>query len=412
MAKKKKSPEVTEAESIIPVGDLDVAATPAEAPQASDVDGLYEEESAAAPVEEPAEIAADDSAIAALYEEEPTEPEAAPVEEAPVEEAPVLEEVEALSLDEVTEAPEEAIAAEAPVEEPEAIDVGVIDALYEEPALSEPAPVEAVAVVAESDKGEIAVEDVIENKEVEAQAETVAPEKPAKHVKEAKAANVEAPVVVAAAPILAPDYNTRLMRRERDGYAGSFRLAEGETVLSMWRAIKGKGTDGRVYLTNERCLIEAALHTEFPIGNVAGTGKYSRLKVFKFLLGLVFMAVCVVAVLLALPSVLEKILPDFAATMSGVYEDMGWIKYVLFAVGGILGLIGLIMVCKSVSHRFVLTVFTEGVDQAFSVRSGVNKGDINVYQPIAFGAPGKDYKAFISQVGARLIEIKRAKGGK
>jgi len=396
MAKKKKPTveevvEVQEAESVADV-DVDVI-PPAEEPIAEDIPQAEQPEAMAE--ESVTELEAVPEAVA----------EDLPVEEASQEEA--VAEVEALALEEIPDAVEEPALQKEAVEEAEALDLGAVEAIVDAPAPQEApaqpeieevaAPVVAAAVIApQGEEGE-------------------------KDVKNKKETKVEEPVkedAAVAAPVagcgVAPDYNLRLMRRERNGYAGSFRLAEGEQVLSMYRALKGKGTGGRVYLTNERCLIESALHTEFPIQNVAGisTGKYSRLKVFKFLLGLAFIVVCIASILLALPNVLAKISPDFAATMSGVYEDMGWIRYILFVVGGILGLVGLIMACTSGVHRFVLTVFTEGVEQAFSVRSGVNKGDYNVYQPIAFGAPGKDYKAFISQVGSRLIEIKRAKSGK
>lgn len=387
MAKKKQpaSEEVLAQEQAVALGDVPAAEAPAEVPEQED----------------------------ATLDVVAVVPEA--VEEVPPAEVPqeAVAEVEALPLADIPEAVEEPATAPVEAEETEALDIGAVDAGCEEQSpVQEPVPTPSVdelvvaapvavaeAVAPMGGEGEEKVEDAIQKENVQQAAEP---------------AQTNAVDRTPAAYTVAPDYNERLMRRERRGYAGSFRLAEGEQVLSMYRALKGSGTGGRVYLTNERCLIEAALHTEFPIQKVAGisAGSYSRLKVFKFLIGLFLMVACAVCVLLALPDVLAKISADFAATMSGVFADMGWLRYVLFGVGGLMGFIGFIMACTSGVHRFVLTVYTEGVDQAFSVRSGVNKGDYNVYQPIAFGAPGRDYKAFISQVGARLVEIKRAKGDK
>ena len=386
MAKKKQPApeEVLAQEEAVALGDVPVAEASAEVP---------EQEDATLDV-----VAAVPEAVEEVSQADPP--------------AEAVAEVEALPLEDIPDVVEEPAPAPVAVEEAEALDIGAVDARCEEQVpVQEPAqapfvdeavetPVAvAVAVAPEGGEGEVKVKDAIQEENVQ---EAAAP------------AQMDAEVQAPAAYTVLPDYNERLMRRERMGYAGSFRLAEGEQVLSMYRALKGSGTGGRVYLTNERCLIEAALHTEFPIQKVAGisAGSYSRLKVFKFLIGLFLMVACVACVLLALPDVLVKILPGFADTMRGVFEDMGWLRYVLFGVGGLMGFIGFIMACTSGVHRFVLTVYTEGVDQAFSVRSGVNKGDYNVYQPIAFGAPGRDYKAFISQVGARLVEIKRAKGDK
>lgn len=199
-----------------------------------------------------------------------------------------------------------------------------------------------------------------------------------------------------------PDYNPRQMRKERLGYAGTFRLADGEVVLSMYRALSGKGFGGRVYLTNRRFLMEASMHTELPIERVAGAsmGKFTRIRWGRVLIGGILMLLCAALVV-------TFTLPGLLGNWS-VFEDMGWLRYVFYGVGGIMGLIGIILWFRSMSKRFVLTVFAEGVQQVVSVRSSASSSDVDVYQAIAFGGAGPDYKLFASTFGARLIEIKEA----
>ena len=202
----------------------------------------------------------------------------------------------------------------------------------------------------------------------------------------------------------APDYNTRHMRRERNGFAGHFRLAEGEQVLSMYRALKGKGVGGRIYLTNRRFLMESALRTEMPIEAVAGvsTGRSRRVKVLKLIFSLLFMAGgAALFVVFFLPNLLGN---------WPVFEDMAWLRYVFYGVGGLLAFIGFLMFCTSFSSRFVFTILTVGVQQTISVRSSVSRKDMDVYQPLTFGKKGKDYKKFCANFGARLAEIRKALG--
>lgn len=344
----------------VPDLDIPVEETPQDVPEA---------------VEETPVPEAVEEAVEEAYGEEAYDPDSA-VEELPLED--VVAEPEA-------ETPSE----EAPVEDVPAVE----EVAYEVPAAEE----------VEVDSAEEAVETA-----AEAVGVTTEESVEVKTMKETASAVAEAPAptvaVAAAAPVVQPDYNTRLMRKEKDGYAGTFRLADGEQVVSMYRALQGKGLGGRVYLTNRRFLVEASLHTELPITKVAGisTGKFSRVRVIKLILSILFMAVCA-GVFVAF------MLPQFLADWS-VFEDMAWLKYVFFGLGGVLGFAGFLMFCTSFSRRFVLSIFTEGVEQGFSIRSGVAKDDVSVYQPIAFGNPGKDYRRFRSEVGARLAEIRASLG--
>ncbi len=269
----------------------------------------------------------------------------------------------------------------------------------ESEAAEQPAPSEQVLEVPTLDEpqGGVAVENVVAPTPAE---QPVAPVQTTEQPRPQPVCEAPKPAVVRAMPL--PDYNTRLMRKERSGYAGTFRLAEGEEVLSMYRALAGKGVGGRVYLTNRRFLMEASLHTELPVDKVAGysTGRFTHLSVFKLIFGILFLLVCGgVAAAFTLPNLLGN---------WSVFEDMSWLRYVFYAVGGLLGLVGLIMVCTSVDSRFMLSIITDGLQQAVSVRSGVGKNDVNIFQPIAYGNKGKDYKLFCREFGARLDEIKRA----
>jgi len=338
-----------------------------------------------------AEAAKEGGSIGALLDvDEPLE-EATTAEEAPI---AASEESEAV---ETTEGTTEAVV--------EAETLSDEDFLLEEIVYDE--ELDSVSTETSSDSAEGVVvlgsAEEAEGVEVEdmADEESISTEESVETTESTSGGTGSGTVIVADESTLSPDYNTRHMRRERSGYAGTFRLANGERVLSMYRALKGKGVGGRVYLTNRRFLVESSLHTELPITKVAGisTGKFSRVRGLKLFLGILFLIICAAAI------VAISVPMDFLDL--SFMEDMAWLSYVIYVVAGILGLIGLIMFFTSISRRFVLTIFTEGVEQAFSVRSGASKGDVTLYQPIAFGKPGRDYKQFCSQVGARLVEIKQ-----
>lgn len=347
---------------LVDVADADVP-TPQATPNEYEVDTLAEVPDA--PIVEPAAPAqqamdaVDALDLGAVEDEAQPEP-AAP--EAPLDALDVLDDpAEAAPEEELTDYDEPAPPAEAPVEEQ---------------------PVVAAAPQAAS---QVAAEAAPQPKE-DTKMETVK--------EEIKQAN---PVAMPE-----PDYKARLMRKERNGYAGTFRLAEDETVLSMYRALKGKGVGGRVYLTNRRFLLEAALHTEMPIESVAGvsTGKYTQVKGVKLFFSLVFMAICAALVVVF---TLPNLLGNWA-----VFEDMAWLRYVFYAVGGIFGFIGFLMFCTCFRKRFLFTVLSDGLQQTFSIRSSLKKTDVDVFQPITFGGPGRDYKRFCSEFGSRLAQIKQA----
>lgn len=335
-----------------------------------------------APIQEEEVPAAVEAVYDAPAEQAPTDEEAYPAEDdVPVAEEPVYEEIREEVAVEDEDVP---MAAEVDYTAPQEEDV-----LPEQFVLEEEEP------MYEQDNAPVAAEEEAPR----APQPAVEVEEPAQPVSQEQQQPIEEqPSVVAPIPSgLAADYNNRHMRRERDGFAGGFRLAEGEQVLSMYRLFK----NGRVYMTNRRLLVESSLHTDLPIASVAGfsVGKFARTKVFKLLMGIFFMLACAaIIVVFTLPNLLGN---------WSVFEDMGWLQYVLYGVGGVLGVIGLAMVCTSVYRRFLLTVFTEGVQQTVSVRSSVGKGDVDLYQSIAYGAAGPDYKMFAANAGARLLDIKR-----
>lgn len=226
-------------------------------------------------------------------------------------------------------------------------------------------------------------------------------EKPPKPAKEPKPEKQSKPEKIKPEKQPKPEKAPKAPKRSRANYAasiaGQFVLADGERVLQQYAAIRG----GTIYLTNRRLLVDGDSAIDLPVEKVKGVSCVNHfvIKWGKIIFGALFVAACVLSVLLAFVSpvadLLTRVLP----------EGYDWIRYVVLGVGCLLGVIGLLLLCYSIRRKFALNILTEGIDQVVSCRTPGRKGDNDMYSTVVIAKPGREYARFVGEIGARLREL-------
>ena len=168
-------------------------------------------------------------------------------------------------------------------------------------------------------------------------------------------------------------------------------LAQGERFVRDYNLVN-TGTASLAIITNPRFIIKGDYTIETSADSVKGirSCKYLQFKAVKFIFGLIFIAALVVAIMLKLP---EK------------FDGRAWLAYLLLGIAGVIGLIGLIMVFTSFKKRFAINIFTRDFTEFVSYHSHLGKREAQMFVQILDGKPGKDFKRFIHEIGALLIDI-------
>lgn len=177
-----------------------------------------------------------------------------------------------------------------------------------------------------------------------------------------------------------------------------FVLAEGERVYEDYQVVRG----GHIVLTNRRMLFATSYRSELGIEHVHGVSSMRRSIISwgKLFFGVLLLAACVF-------SVLACTVPSISDIMLGLYGDIAWIQWVVLGVGCVLGIIGLSLLAKCSRRKFALNILTDDIQQLISFRSPIRRGEHDLYTTVVISSPGKDYKRFVAEVGAKIVEIKR-----
>lgn len=176
-----------------------------------------------------------------------------------------------------------------------------------------------------------------------------------------------------------------------------FMLAPDECVVDEYKPM----ANGSVVLTNRRILISAKYRTELNVKDVAGVssvnGRYFSKA--KLVLGILFVLIFVAAMAFVF-------VPQLKTMFMGWIAGINWLIYVAIAVGVILGIVGIILLAKCSYREFSINILTENVQQAVCYRSSMDHRDMDIYSTVAGALPGPDYKRFVSEIGARIQEVK------
>lgn len=184
-----------------------------------------------------------------------------------------------------------------------------------------------------------------------------------------------------------------------ESHKGEVVLSKGEELIKSYRIIKNSGL-GTATVTNRRLIIDANTRVEVPIEKVSGVSSsmHNEIKIAKLIFGVIFIGICLGLCLFDF----NKVIP----------ENFKWAIYLLMAVGGVFGLIGLLMVCTSFKRKFALSIFTEGLSPIISISSKRRKAEGNLIGSIEIAKRGKDFAKFTGEIGALIIHIKDAQNGK
>lgn len=176
----------------------------------------------------------------------------------------------------------------------------------------------------------------------------------------------------------------------KDSHKGEVIFLDDENVIKHYKLTKGGGS---AVVTNRRLIIDCATRVELPIENVGGVASsfHTEVKVAKLIFGILFIGICLFTCLF-----------DFKT----VIHDKMWAIYTIMGVGGVLGLIGILMVCFSFKKKFFLNVFGEGLTPVISLSSSKKEASNSLYGIAVNGKRGKDFVKFTGEIGALLLKIK------
>lgn len=186
-----------------------------------------------------------------------------------------------------------------------------------------------------------------------------------------------------------------------------FVIAKGENVVRTYNCLSAKGGDGTICLTNKRLLINAGERSEVALDQVSGIkfSNFTHFKFFKFLFGLIFLALG--ALLIALPFIKDSVSIPFVT--GSHYKS--WFPYLFYPCGGISAIIGLPLLFTSIKTTFYFCVFAR-VDAPFleykSAAQAKREKKGKVFK-FSIAKPGKESDKAARELGALILEIKQGR---
>jgi len=179
-----------------------------------------------------------------------------------------------------------------------------------------------------------------------------------------------------------------------------FVLADSEYAIRRYHAFKTTGdSNGVITVTNKRVLFDTCEKAEVPVDCITSirTIKGSIIKKAKLIWGIILFllgaAIFVVDLLLHLIPPLNP----------------AWLTYVIWGVGGVLALIGLILGCSCVKRKFGISVYVKEQQQFANFSTAPDKkGSLPIGSYIE-STPGSEFEKMRREIGALIIDIKSNK---
>lgn len=165
-------------------------------------------------------------------------------------------------------------------------------------------------------------------------------------------------------------------------------LAKNEKVVRTYELIK-KRPDSCI-ITSKRLIVNGPERVEVSIDRVSGVKavKYTEISWSKLLLGALFVIICIFSLLFDLSKyVLNAIL-----------------CYLFVGVGVLLGIIGIIMIVKSIHRRFGISILTDSLSDFATFRRGLG-ANFSIPGTVLIGKMGKDFYNFIQEFGEVIITL-------
>lgn len=183
-----------------------------------------------------------------------------------------------------------------------------------------------------------------------------------------------------------------------DSHKGAIVSAKGEEVVKEYNLVKSSNS-GKAIVTNRRLIIDSDYRLDIPIEKVSGVSSSSvtQVNVAKIIFGALLIGICLFALLF-----------DF----NSLIGERQWLAYLIISVGAVLGLVGLILLCTCVKKKIALNIYGENMIPVLAMSNNAKRAEANLMGTIIVTSKGKDFDAFTGEIGALLIQIKDALGGK
>lgn len=165
-------------------------------------------------------------------------------------------------------------------------------------------------------------------------------------------------------------------------------LAKNEKVVRTYELIK-KRPDSCI-ITNKRLIVNGPERVEVSIDRVSGVKavKYTEINWGKLIFGALFVMICIFALLFDLSK----------------YVSNAILCYLFVGVGVIFGIIGIIMIVKSIHRRFGISILTDALSDFATFRRGLG-ANFSIPSTVLIGKMGKDFYNFIQEFGAVIITL-------
>lgn len=170
--------------------------------------------------------------------------------------------------------------------------------------------------------------------------------------------------------------------------------AKDEQVVKEYNIVK----NGKAIVTSRRLIIDSDYRLDIPIERVGGVSSSSvnELKVGKLIFGAIFVIIMAISLLYDFRSLIEDI------------EDKLWIVGVIYGVGIVLGIIGIILLATCFRRRFAINIYTDSLMPIASLQNETHKRDSVLIKSVIYAKKGKEFDKFTGEFGALLIQLKDA----
>lgn len=165
-------------------------------------------------------------------------------------------------------------------------------------------------------------------------------------------------------------------------------FAKNEKVVRTYELIK-KHPDSCI-ITNKRLIVNGPERVEVAIDRISGvkSTKFTEINWGKLIIGALFVIICLFTLFFNLNK----------------YVDNPIYCYLFVGVGVLLGIIGVIMIIKSIHLKFGITIFCDAMSDIATFRKGVGFGFSNP-TTVCVGKMGKDFQNFLQEFGAIILNI-------
>lgn len=165
-------------------------------------------------------------------------------------------------------------------------------------------------------------------------------------------------------------------------------LAKNEKVVRTYELIK-KRPDSCI-ITNKRLIVNGPERVEVSIDRVSGVKavKYTEINWGKLIFGAFFVIICIFTLLFDLSK----------------YVSNAILCYLFVGAGALFGIIGIIMIVKSIHRRFGISILTDALSDFATFRRGLG-ANFSIPSTVLVGKMGKDFYNFIQEFGAVIITL-------